>query len=116
MYDSFKYNLSLQIDRKIMTPEKILELLPKIGCDAFDCTSLELCEKCDGGKLDCHWFTQLKAFKQCANALAGKVVAKEDLLKFLKDGKDRCGCVNHCGCNEQDRLELFLEKANRGKV
>ena len=96
-----------------MTPEKILELLPKYKCEIiWNKEKIDQCETCSG----CTNRIKREVVNDCANALEGKVVAKEDLLKFLKDGKDRCGCVNHCGCNEQDRIELFLKKANREKV
>jgi hypothetical protein len=55
----------------VMTPEKILELLPiaeiihENGCQCADCEE------------SIAYNNQLK---DCANALAGKVVAKEDLL------------------------------------
>ena len=65
-----------------MTPEKILELLPKYKCEIiWNKEKIDQCETCSGNRYKtCATYVNRMIVTACANALAGKVVAKEDLL------------------------------------
>jgi hypothetical protein len=63
-----------------MTPEKILELLPKkLDCQYSGSNIDNECGLCNK-KEECTEYGYNELLNDCANALAGKVVAKEDLL------------------------------------
>ncbi len=58
-----------------MTPEKILELLPKFKCGIlWNKEKIDQCETCSGNRYKtCATYVNRKIANACANALAGKV-------------------------------------------
>jgi hypothetical protein len=108
-----------------MTPEEILELLPKKKAHTYSSENADVYTSYDYGYVD--------ARNECANALAGKVVAKEDLLTE-NDYWNICIKANGCKSNKEDcsfgrcrvwsKCERIIEeslkaqqrKANREKV
>ena len=94
-----------------MTPEKILEMLPKkITTYVLNVDGIMLREDCLENRI------RNATIDDCANALAGKVVAKEDLLTAKKNGI--FGCHSYLDLrnmledvvNELDLSEGMLEK------
>jgi hypothetical protein len=110
-----------------MTPEKILELLPKVK-KAHTYASE------NANEYICYEYGYIDARNDCANALAGKVVAKEDLLtpndvvqilvklhnrnfpesNVKHEYKETCSCIN-CYLGGAF-VEAQQRKANRGEV
>jgi hypothetical protein len=101
-----------------MTPEKILSMLPKIKCPIIWARDrINKCHTCSG----CRDQYKSLIIEDCANALAGKVVAKEDLLTedekykiispLLPSGISRGDVLRICKALD----EAQQRKENRGK-
>ncbi len=93
-----------------MTPEKILEMLP-------DVKKAHTYASENANEYICYEYGYVDARNDCANALAGKVVAKEDLLTVEEA---RNVMRSNCECYPADEYKMAegvvdaqLRKANR---